>query len=327
MKPVARLVSKLGFALALCACKESMHPKLEDDSKNEPSAQVEAPSKPAAPAAQTAQPSATDDKPKSAPAVEAKHEVTNDGYEVIRAKTQEGESADVAVHAPPGWKVAQPPDSPDPHGGKFTLAEALKGLPAQGKLFANIRTSLGSFDCQLFDDKAPNTVANFVGLARGLRKFWSGKDHAWVARPYYDGTVFHRVIPEFMIQGGDWAGDGTGGMYFSIPDELHPSLKHDRGGLLCMANRGPNTNEAQFFMTEAAAPHLDGSYSIFGECSPVELERRIARVPQSGPPNNRPLTPVVIERVSIERRASAASPAAATAAKSAPSGGAPGARR
>jgi peptidyl-prolyl cis-trans isomerase A (cyclophilin A) len=109
-----------------------------------------------------------------------------------------------------------------------------------------------------------------------------------------------------MIQGGDWAGDGSGNMYYTIPDELHPTLKHDRGGLLCMANRGPNTNEAQFFIMETAAAHLDSSYTIFGECSPVELVRRIARVPQSGPPNNRPLTPVVLERVSIERKTGAA---------------------
>ena len=312
MRPVVTWRCQLGFAagLVLCAaCKESMRPNLEGEksaSERTQSAEAEKPqAKPSTPA-ETAAPAQT------AQADEAKREVTKDGYEVIRAGKKEGEGADLEVKTPPGWQIAQPPDSKDPHDGKFSLEEALKGLPAKGQLQATIRTNMGSFECKLFEDKAPKTVANFVGLARGVRKFWSGKDHAWVARPYYYGTTFHRVIPEFMIQGGDWAGDGSGAMYYTIPDELHPSLKHDRGGLLCMANRGPNTNEAQFFITEAAAAHLDSSYTIFGECAPVDLVKRIARVPQAGH-NNKPITPVVIEKISIERKgAGAAAPAAAT---------------
>jgi peptidyl-prolyl cis-trans isomerase A (cyclophilin A) len=284
-------------ATLLPGCREPMHPDVEQ----EPSAnEARTAPEPAASAdkAPPVQQAATDNAKKA----DEKPAVTNDGYEVVRAKTAEGDSAEVAVKAPPGFQVATgAPDSKDPHNGKFGLDEALKDLSGKGKLHATIRTSLGSLECQLFDDKAPNTVANFVGLARGLRKFWSPKDKAWVGRPYYDGTTFHRVIPEFMIQGGDWKGDGSGDMYFTIPDELHPTLKHDRGGLLCMANRGPNTNEAQFFITEAAAAHLDTSYTIFGECSPLELVKRIARVPQAGH-NNRPLTPVVIEKVTVDRR-------------------------
>jgi peptidyl-prolyl cis-trans isomerase A (cyclophilin A) len=285
------------------ACKESMHPPPESES-NAPAAEAHAPgAKAHAPGAKAHDEStpASKETPPSTSATADKKEVTNDGYEVIRAKTREGESADVAVKAPEGWKVAQPPTSPDPHAAGFTLAEALKGLPGKGQLNATIATSMGAFQCELFEDKAPITVANFVGLARGTRKFWSAKEGAWVSRPYYDKTTFHRVIPGFMIQGGDWAGDGSGNMYYTIKDELHPSLKHDKGGLLCMANRGPNTNEAQFFITEAAAPHLDSSYTIFGSCAPTELVYRIARVPQSGSPNNRPLTPVTIERVTIQR--------------------------
>lgn len=323
-----KLACVLWTALAVhaSACKEEMHPPPE----SEP-APVSSPAKVEKAAPQPASPAPEPAKPETQPTAAAEKssgstvgstvttdgttqkEVTHDGYEVIRADSQQGKAANVEVQAPPGWKVAQPPDSPDPHAGKFTLPEALKGLPAKGKLTATIRTSMGTFDCQLFEDKAPITVANFVGLARGLRKYWSGKDRAWVARPYYDGTTFHRVIPEFMIQGGDWAGDGTGAVYYRIPDELH-GMKHDRGGLMCMANRGPNTNEAQFFITEAAAAHLDSSYTIFGECSPVELVKRIARVPQT-PHNNKPLTPVVIEKVIIERKVGGAAAASAPAAK------------
>jgi len=315
MRPVVSWRCQVSLAAGLvltAACKESMRPNLEGDKAASESAAPKAPDKPAAEPAPSAPAERADD---------GKREVTKDGYEVVRAGKTEGESANLAVKPPAGYELATPPDSKDPHDGKFTLEQALRGLPGKGPLQATIRTSLGSFECKLFDDKAPKTVANFVGLARGERRFWSSKDRAWVARPYYDGTTFHRVIPEFMIQGGDWKGDGSGAMYYTIPDELHPTLKHDRGGLLCMANRGPNTNEAQFFITEAGAAHLDGSYSIFGECAPVELVKRIARVPQSGPPNNRPLTPVVIEKVTITRGGAAPADKAAEAKpEAAPSG-------
>lgn len=226
---------------------------------------------------------------------------TVDGYQVIRARTKEGELASMGVKAPQGWQVVQPPNGPDPHAGKFSLDEATKGLDKKGTLAAQIETNMGSFYCDLFADKAPNTVANFVGLARGLRKFWDAEKLAWVARPYYERSAFHRVMPTFMIQGGDHTGTGQGFIGYSIPDELSPQSKHDRPGQLCMANRMPGHNEGQFFITEAAAPHLDASYTIFGQCEPVTLVQRIARVPQSGPPDNRPLTPVVIEHVKIKR--------------------------
>lgn len=257
-------------------------------------------------------------------AAAAKPERTSDGYDVVRAKTPSGENTEVEVKAPDGWKIAQPPSTPDPRAGKFALKDALKDLPGKQPLVATIRTNLGTLYCDLFDDKAPTTVANFVGLARGTRETWSAKDQAWVKKPYYDGTTFHRVIPGFMIQGGDYAGDGSGNLWYTIPDEVHPALKHDRAGQLCMANRGPNTNEGQFFITDAAAPHLDGSYTIFGQCIPAEIVSRIARVPQSGPPNNRPLTPVVMEKVIVERRAGGAN-AIAAGASVAPSGSAPAA--
>jgi peptidyl-prolyl cis-trans isomerase A (cyclophilin A) len=239
----------------------------------------------------------------SAPSWTAKSEKTEkvDGYRLIRSVGKGGELSTVRVKPPTGWEVIQPPTSPDPHAGKFTLDEATKGLDKKGSLATQIETNMGSFYCDLFPDKAPNSVANFVGLARGLRKFWDAEKLAWTARPYYDQTTFHRVLPGFMIQGGDHTRTGRGGVGYMIPDEVSPGQRHDKAGQLCMANRGKNKNEAQFFITEAGAPHLDGSYTIFGQCEPVTLVQRIARVPQEGPPTNTPLTAVKIERVKVRR--------------------------
>jgi peptidyl-prolyl cis-trans isomerase A (cyclophilin A) len=196
------------------------------------------------------------------------------------------------------------PSAPDPVAGKFELKDALEGLPGKGKLHATIDTSLGAIECDLFDDKAPLTVANFVGLARGLRPFWDAKQSAWVKRPLYDGTTFHRVIPDFMIQGGDHMGNGTGDVGYNLVDELHPSLKHDRAGLLCMANKGPNTNGGQFFITDAATPHLTAmkTYTIFGDCKPTTLVHTIATVPKQHEGGERPAAPVEIKSVKITRR-------------------------
>ena len=205
---------------------------------------------------------------------------------------------------PPPRPMRGGPSSPDPAGGKFELKEALAGLPGKGKPHASIETTLGTFECDLYDDKAPLTVANFVGLARGLRPFWDAKQGAWVKRPLYDGTTFHRVIPDFMIQGGDHMGTGMGDVGYNLVDELHPSLKHDRAGLLCMANKGPNTNGGQFFITDAATPHLTAmkTYSIFGDCKPTDLVHKIATVPKKYEGGESPSEPVVIKSVKITRK-------------------------
>ncbi|MEK6607321.1 MAG: peptidylprolyl isomerase, partial [Myxococcota bacterium] len=134
----------------------------------------------------------------------------------------------VAPAAPPPPVTPPPPPppappvaaEPDPHGGTFTIAEATAGLPKKGKLQAVIETTQGTFTCELFEKEAPNTVANFVGLARGLRAFRDLKTGAWVKRPYYDGIIFHRVIPNFMIQGGDPSGTGRDGPGYDIADEF-----------------------------------------------------------------------------------------------------------
>lgn len=204
--------------------------------------------------------------------------------------------------APPGAGDPIPnnhpePTTPDPRRGQFSIADATEGMPAGSSLVAEIDTNHGVFNCQLFADRAPNTVANFVGLARGKRDFWDPVIGQWVRRPYYDGTIFHRVIPRFMAQGGDILRSGSGGPGYTFADENTAS--HDQPGMLCMANRGPNTNGSQFFILEEAKAHLNGSYSVFGQCSPVELVRRITGVPRS--PSDRPNSPVVIRTIRVHR--------------------------
>jgi peptidyl-prolyl cis-trans isomerase A (cyclophilin A) len=201
---------------------------------------------------------------------------------------------------PPALNPA--PASDDPVAGKFTLEDATKDLAGKGSLVAEIKTDLGKLECKLYDDRAPITVANFVGLARGLRPF-KNPDREWVKKPAYDGTTFHRVIKGFMVQGGDPAGTGGGEPGYVIKDELWPGATHDRRGLLCMANRGPNTNGMQFFITDAAAPHLDRSYTIFGECGPDAVIEKLVSVEVRG---DKSVTPTKIEKVTIKRGATAA---------------------
>ena len=196
--------------------------------------------------------------------------------------------------------VPPPADAgPDPMHGSFMLPQAVVGLPATGPLVATIKTSKGDLRCKLFDEKAPIAVANFVGLARGTRPF---KDKGrWVTRAAYDGTTFHRVIKGFMVQGGDPQGTGRGEPGYVFKDELWTGngSKHDRPGLLCMANRGPDTNGMQFFITDASAPHLDRSYTIFGECAPVSVVHAIANTPTE--PGDRPVQEITIDKVEISR--------------------------
>jgi len=206
------------------------------------------------------------------------------------------------VRADPGARpLPTGVEVPAPAAGKtgFSLADATDGLAGTGPLYARIDTSLGAIECKLFDDKAPATVANFVGLARGVRP-WQEPSGKWVKRAAYDGTTFHRVIKGFMIQGGDAKGDGTGEPGYVVKDEIWKGATHDRAGQLCMANRGPNTSGAQFFITDDAALHLDVSYTIFGQCDNVDVVHTIANV-KTGP-NDRPRVPVTIKTVTIFRK-------------------------
>ena len=131
--------------------------------------------------------------------------------------------------------------------------------------YAIFETSVGNIVCRLFDKEAPKTVENFIGLAEGTKEFRDPISGKKEKRAYYDGLTFHRVIPQFMIQGGCPQGDGRGGPGYTFTDEFHPSLRHNKPGKLSMANAGPNTNGSQFFITVAPTPHLDNRHSIFGE--------------------------------------------------------------
>jgi peptidyl-prolyl cis-trans isomerase A (cyclophilin A) len=145
-------------------------------------------------------------------------------------------------------------------------------------IFATFKTSAGDLVVKLLPEKAPKTVANFVELAEGTREWTDPKSGSKVKRPLYDGTVFHRVIPEFMIQGGDPLGTGTGGPGHKFEDEIGPDNRFDRPGLLAMANAGPGTNGSQFFITEVPTPHLNRGHTIFGEVvKGGELVAKIAR--------------------------------------------------
>jgi peptidyl-prolyl cis-trans isomerase A (cyclophilin A) len=210
--------------------------------------------------------------------------------------------------------AAAPPANGDPLAGKFTLDDAVKGLTGKGSLVAEIATGLGKLECKLFDDKAPVTVANFVGLARGLRPFKNPQGE-WVKTNAYDGTSFHRVIKGFMIQGGDPNGNGSGEPGYVIPDEVWQGATHDHRGLLCMANRGPNTNGMQFFIMDGAALHLDRSYTIFGECGPDAVIEKLANVEVQ---RDRAVSPTKIEKVTIKRKVMPAAKSAS--AKPGPSG-------
>jgi peptidyl-prolyl cis-trans isomerase A (cyclophilin A) len=163
-------------------------------------------------------------------------------------------------------------------------------------------TSMGRITCRFYQQQAPKAVANFIGLAEGT-KDWvdpktGTKQHN---KPFFNGTIFHRVIPEFMIQGGDPTGTGMGDPGYKFEDEVDPDLNFDQPGRLAMANSGPNTNGSQFFITEVPTPFLNQHYSLFGQCDgpSVEVVKTIARVQRDA--SDKPLTPVVLKKVTIVR--------------------------
>lgn len=182
-----------------------------------------------------------------------------------------------------------------------TLEQALANVEGEGTLYAEFVTPRGAIRCELFEAQAPDTVANFIALAKGMRPVLDKESDTWSAKPYYDASTFHRVIPGFMIQGGDPTGTGFGNPGYVIDDEFDPDLRHDRPGVLSMANRGPTTGSAQFFITLGPSPHLDGKHTVFGQCDEdsTDIADDIALVPRDE--NDRPMDPEVLETVRIVR--------------------------
>lgn len=179
-----------------------------------------------------------------------------------------------------------------------TVGAAQKEKSLKPGTYAHFETTEGNFTVKFFEKEAPKTVANFVGLAEGKIDTITGKPGK--SKPFYDGLTFHRIIDNFMIQGGDPLGTGTGGPGYRFADEIHPNLKFTKAGLLAMANAGPNTNGSQFFITLAPTDWLNGKHTIFGEVvEGMDTIKKIAKVKKGA--NDRPLTPVVMKKVTIER--------------------------
>jgi len=168
-------------------------------------------------------------------------------------------------------------------------------------VYADFVTNEGNFTVRLFDEEAPRTVENFAGLSEGTKEWTDPRSNQKVQQPYYDGVIFHRVIDGFMIQGGDPLGQGIGGPGYTFADEFHPRLRHNKAGILSMANRGPNTNGGQFFITLGPTPHLDNRHSVFGEVvEGMDVVRRIGSTPTGNA--DRPLKDIVIETIKIRRQ-------------------------
>jgi peptidyl-prolyl cis-trans isomerase A (cyclophilin A) len=219
---------------------------------------------------------------------------------------------------PPEPAATKPPEppamkAPEPSAAKPAEAAAQPSTPApaeasltgwakaamEGKdLYATLETSKGTIVVQLFSKDAPKTVANFVSLAAGEKEWKDPATLQMTKRPLYDGTIFHRVIPNFMIQGGDPLGQGVGGPGYTFEDEFKSERVFDKPGILAMANRGPNTNGSQFFITVAPTPWLNNHHTIFGEVvKGYDVVEKITKVQRD--PRDRPMEPIIIKKVTI----------------------------
>ena len=177
-------------------------------------------------------------------------------------------------------------------------------------------TSMGRITCQFFQKEAPKTVANFIALAEGTKDWTDPQTHQKIHnKSLYNGTIFHRVIPDFMIQGGDPIGTGTGDPGYTFEDEFNPDLNFDVPGRLAMANSGPNTNGSQFFITEVPTEHLNQKHTIFGQCDEpsINVVKAIARVQRDD--NDKPVTPVILQKVTIVPEGQAVPPNPAPASQ------------
>lgn len=208
-----------------------------------------------------------------------------------------------ATPPPPAATPAPETPAPAPEPAAPPVVDTTK--PSASKhgpgVYAHITTNHGVMVARLFDKEVPKTVENFVGLAEGKKQWRNPRTNSMVRRPYYSNLTFHRIIPGFMIQGGDPEGTGMGGPGFTFADEFNPKLRHSKAGILSMANAGPDTNGGQFFITLVPTPHLDDRHSVFGELvEGTDVLRAIGKAPTRGL-NNVPVKPVVIKSVRIER--------------------------
>jgi peptidyl-prolyl cis-trans isomerase A (cyclophilin A) len=214
-------------------------------------------------------------------------------------QSQPPQQAPASQQAPAAQTTPAPSDAlPD---APSTSSQAKAPVTPTGPT-AVIDTTMGRLTCKLYDTQAPITVANFIGLAEGTKDWTDPKTLKKVhGQPFYNGTTFHRVIPGFMIQGGDKLGDGRGDPGYLFQDEIDPTLTFDEPGRLAMANSGPSTNGSQFFITEEPVPQLNGKHTIFGQCDShtVLNAALIARVQRDD--NDKPITPVVINKITIVR--------------------------
>jgi len=226
------------------------------------------------------------------------------------------DAAPLAAPGTAGWNAVTSASAGSAQAPAAATKPATPAKPAREPgLYATIKTSMGDIKVQLFEKQSPLAVHNFAGLARGTKTWTDPRTGKPTQRPLYNGTTFHRVIPGFMIQGGDPLGDGTGTPGYKFANENSPGLTFDRKGRLAMANAGPNTNGSQFFITVAPYPSLNGGYTIFGQVlEGQDVADKISEVPRD--PHDKPLTPVTILRIAIER-VPAAAPAHATSRTSA----------
>ena len=209
-------------------------------------------------------------------------------------------------------ETSKPADEPLPDAPQATAAAQIH---PNGPTVV-MDTSMGRITCQFFQKEAPKAVANFIELAEGKKDWTDPKTQQKMHdKPLYDGTIFHRVIPDFMIQGGDPTGTGSGDPGFTFEDEFNPDLNFDVPGRLAMANSGPNTNGSQFFITEVPTEHLNQHHTIFGQCDDpsIGVVKAIARVERD--PNDKPVTPVVLQKVTIVPEGQAPPPPPATPAQ------------
>ena len=185
--------------------------------------------------------------------------------------------------------------------GAIPMAYAQSNSALDPGVYAHFETTEGNFTIALFEEDAPRTVGNFVDLATG-EKEWTHPDSGEISEgtPFYDGLIFHRVISDFMLQGGDPTGTGRGGPGYRFDDEFSSSRTHSKAGILSMANSGPNTNGSQFFITLVPTPHLDNRHSVFGEViEGMDVVLKIGQVPTAA--QDRPVVDVVINKVTIQR--------------------------